>query len=98
MRIRSRARDRPIIAGRRTVPPSINGTPNKEQGDRNDTRFYIPNLLLRNPKDTSDSATLRSHQSANSNPPPTVKPVRLAITGLLRRRRDGPYPTTLIKC
>ena len=54
VRIMSSARDAPTRRGRRTVPPSMSGTPQRRQ---------------KTPKIASSSATRRSHQSASSRPP-----------------------------
>src|SRR6516164_617104 len=75
VRIRSRARPRPISRGSRTVPPSISGTPNRRQ---------------KTPSTASCSATRRSHQAASSSPPATAYPLIAAITGLPSRSRVGP--------
>ena len=75
VRIRSMARLSPISRGSRTVPPSISGTPQRRQNT---------------PSVASDSATRRSHQSANSRPPATAYPEIAAITGLLSVIRVGP--------
>lgn len=75
VRIRSIARLSPISRGSRTVPPSINGTPQRRQNT---------------PSVASDSATRRSHQSASSSPPATAYPEIAAITGLLSVIRVGP--------
>ena len=57
VRIMSIARLWPISRGRRTVPPSISGTPQRRQNT---------------PKTASSSATRRSHHSASSSPPATA--------------------------
>ena len=57
VRIMSRARLWPIRRGRRTVPPSIRGTPQRRQN--------TPNLAL-------SDATRMSHHSASSRPPATA--------------------------
>ena len=57
VKIRSIARLVPIRRGRRTVPPSIRGTPQRRQNT---------------PNTASCSATRRSHQRANSRPPATA--------------------------
>jgi len=54
--IRSMARDMPIRRGRRTVPPSMRGTPHRRQ---------------KTPNTASDAATRRSAHSASSKPPAT---------------------------
>uniref|UniRef100_A0A1A9V4R1 Uncharacterized protein n=1 Tax=Glossina austeni TaxID=7395 RepID=A0A1A9V4R1_GLOAU len=51
--IKSRARDNPIIAGRRAVPPSITGTPKRR---------------LKKPNTAESSITRKSHINANSKP------------------------------
>src|SRR5688572_30724834 len=53
--------------GRRTVPPSMSGTPQR---------------LQKMPKTASASITRRSHHSANSMPPATACPATAAMTGL----------------
>lgn len=75
VRIRSMARLSPMSRGRRTVPPSMRGTPQRRQNT---------------PNTASSSATRRSHQSASSRPPATACPLTAAITGLDSRRRVGP--------
>ena len=57
VRIMSSARLSPIRRGRRNVPPSISGTPQRRQ---------------KTPKTASASATRRSHQAASSRPPATA--------------------------
>jgi hypothetical protein len=69
------ARPCPISRGRRTVPPSIKGTPHRRQN--------TPNV-------EDVAATRRSHQMASSNPPATACPSTAATTGLARRVRVGP--------
>jgi hypothetical protein len=53
-------------------------------------RENLPNLLLKNPRTASSSATLMSHKRAISKPPPTAYPDIAAITGLLNSSRVGP--------
>ena len=72
---RSSARLWPISRGRRTVPPSISGTPKRRQNTPNTA------VVL---------ATRRSHHSASSRPPATQWPSMAAITGLRSCRRVGP--------
>lgn len=73
--MRSMARERPIRRGRRTVPPSISGTPKRRQ--------KTPKVALR--------ATMRrSHRSASSSPPATAWPSTAAMQGLLSAMRVGP--------
>ena len=57
VRIMSSARDIPITLGRRTVPPSISGTPQRRQ---------------KTPKVAPSSATRRSASKASSSPPATA--------------------------
>ena len=65
----------PTRRGRRKVPPSISGTPQRLQ--------YTPN--------TASSAAMRmSHHSASSSPPATAWPSTAASTGLPSSRRVGP--------
>ncbi|SKX90603.1 Uncharacterised protein [Mycobacteroides abscessus subsp. abscessus] len=63
------------MRGRRTVPPSISGTPHR---------------LQNTPSVASSSTTRRSASSANSNPPATAYPLTAAITGLDKGMRVGP--------
>ncbi len=65
----------PISLGRRTVPPSTRGTPQRRQ--------YTPSTA-------PAAATRRSHHSASSSPPATACPSMAAITGLLSTSRVGP--------
>ena len=76
VRIRSIARLLPISRGRRTVPPSMSGTPHRRQNT---------------PKTASSAATRRSHQSASSRPPATAYPSIAAITGFDSRSRVGSH-------
>ena len=66
------AREAPISRGRRTVPRSISGTPNRRQNT---------------PNTAPSAATRRSHQQATSSPPATAWPSTAAITGLPSRSR-----------
>ena len=66
VRIISRARPIPTIRGRRWVPPSISGTPNR--------RSVKPSFA-------SSVAIRRSHQSASSSPPARHQPEIAAIAG-----------------
>src|SRR5205807_5158185 len=75
VRIRSRARPWPTRRGSRTVPRSINGTPNR---------------LLNTPSVALRAATRRSHHNASSSPPATAWPSIAATTGLLKDMRVGP--------
>src|SRR5438552_937659 len=65
----------PMSRGRRTVPRSTSGTPQRRQ---------------KTPKTASVAATRRSHQSASSRPPATANPSTAAMTGLPSSMRDGP--------
>src|SRR5262245_13308195 len=75
VRIMSRAWLWPIRRGRRIVPPSMSGTPQRRQNT---------------PKTASVAATRRSHQMASSSPPATAYPSTAAMTGLERSMREGP--------
>ena len=57
VRMRSSACEWPIRRGRRTVPPSMSGTPQRRQNT---------------PNTASRAATRRSHHSASSSPPATA--------------------------
>ena len=57
VRMRSSAWDWPMSRGRRTVPPSMSGTPQRRQNT---------------PNTASRAATRRSHQIASSSPPATA--------------------------
>ena len=73
VRIRSSARPRPTTRGRRCVPPSISGTPQRRSGK---------------PSCEPADAIRRSHHSASSRPPARHQPSIAAIVGL-RRRQPG---------
>ena len=75
VRIRSMARLAPISRGRRTVPPSMSGTPHRRQ---------------KTPNTAFSSTTRRSHHRASSRPPATAWPAMAAITGFDNRSRVGP--------
>src|SRR2546428_5268938 len=75
----------PMSRGRRTVPRSISGTPQRRQ---------------KTPKTASVAATRRSHQSASSRPPATAYPSTAAMTGFPSSMRDGPMgpsPSSLMR-
>ncbi len=85
VRIMSRALDAPTARGRRTVPPSISGTPQRRQ--------KTPNVA-------SSSTTRRSHHSASSSPPATAYPATAATTGFdsaIRVGPIGPAPSASIR-
>ena len=69
LRIRSRARPRPISRGSRWVPPSISGTPQRRSGK---------------PSREPSAAMRRSHHSASSRPPARHQPEIAAMAGLER--------------
>ena len=86
VRIRSSARPRPTMRGRRWVPPSISGTPQRRSGK---------------PRVEPSAAIRRSHHSASSRPPARHQPGDGGDRGLgrreareaeraLRGRRGGP--------
>jgi hypothetical protein len=78
------AREAPIRRGRRTVPRSISGTPNRRQ---------------KTPNTAPSAATRRSAQQATSSPPATAWPSTAAITGLLKARRVQPMgPKSPSRC
>ena len=72
---RSSARPWPTIFGRRCVPPSISGTPQRRSAQ---------------PKVAVVVATRRSHHSASSKPPARQWPEMAAIVGLGDSRRVKP--------
>ena len=78
VRIRSSARPMPTIRGRRCVPPSISGTPQRRSGKPS----VEPSVAIR-----------RSHHSASSSPPARHQPQIAAIVGLdgvSRVKPNGP--------
>lgn len=98
VRIMSKARLRPINAGKRTTLKikkafiasfvsfklfhKFTPVPPSIKG--------TPNLLQKTPKIEDSSTTLKSQASANSKPPATAYPLTAAITGLVKNRRVGP--------
>src|SRR5437667_8767947 len=75
----------PMRRGRRTVPRSTSGTPQRRQ---------------KTPKTASVAATRRSHQSASSRPPATAYPSTAARTGFPSSMRVGPMgpsPSSLMR-
>ena len=77
------ARPCPTIRGRRTVPPSISGTPHRRQ---------------KTPIIASSSTTRISHHSANSRPPATAYPLTAAITGFDNTILLGPIGPGPVRC
>lgn len=74
-RMRSMALACPMRRGRRTVPPSIRGTPHRRQ---------------KTPSVAFSSTTRRSHHSASSSPPATAQAQRRATPSLgAQRTRHG---------
>ena len=73
--IMSKALASPINRGRRTVPPSTKGAPQRRQNT---------------PKNASSSMTRRSHSKASSSPPATAYPLTAAMAGLDNFMREGP--------
>ena len=75
----------PIRRGSRTVPPSINGTPQRRQ---------------KTPNFASWAATRRSHHNDSSSPPATAWPSTAAMVGFdnsMRVTPSGPSPSGLMR-
>ena len=95
---KSRAYPSPTIAGKRTVPPSMSGTPNRlNQLIKNFQKNSIPHTnwaifcyRFNSPKVAFLEAILMSAARASSRPPATQGPSIAAITGFVNFILHGP--------